>query len=208
MEKKEGRKFEEFIEGSNTFNGFSFNGCYGMSRDTFFKLLNIYMETGENLLDDYSAYIYSTWEDVDSDEMESIESANRKTQSFHRLLTAGIINEKRYYAEISKVETFLNNGIAHDAYLIKNARRIASMHAKKSRKEVYKLYGYACLSCGATENMTIDHVIPISKGGINDISNYQPLCFSCNSKKGIKKTDYRKKMKKLPVQIMDGYERN
>lgn len=195
MEKKEARKLEKFIEGSKTFNGFSFDGCYGMPRDTFFKLLNIYMETGENLLDDYSAYIYSTWEDVDSDGMESIESANRKTQSFHRLLTAGIINEKRYYTELSKVEVFLNNGIAHDAYLIKNARRIATRHAKKSREEVYKLHGYACLCCGTTKNITIDHVIPIYKGGENHISNYQPLCLSCNSKKGINKSDYRKKKK-------------
>ena len=52
-------------------------------------------------------------------------------------------------------------------------------------------YGRRCLCCGSTENLAFDHVIPISKGGPNIIYNAQPLCRSCNGKKGIQHIDYR-----------------
>jgi len=34
--------------------------------------------------------------------------------------------------------------------------------------------------------MTVDHIIPKSKGGANHISNYQPMCRKHNNKKGNK----------------------
>lgn len=53
-------------------------------------------------------------------------------------------------------------------------------------------YDNKCLCCGEIKKLTVDHVIPLSKGGDNDIHNIQPLCKSCNSKKHTKSTDYRK----------------
>lgn len=52
-------------------------------------------------------------------------------------------------------------------------------------------FGNVCLSCGATEGLTTDHVIPISAGGPNDIRNLQPLCARCNQRKNAKTIDYR-----------------
>ena len=53
-------------------------------------------------------------------------------------------------------------------------------------KLLKKQYGYRCPLCGKKEpeiTLTIDHVIPISKGGSNWIENIQPLCSFCNAKK-------------------------
>jgi len=36
------------------------------------------------------------------------------------------------------------------------------------------------------DKLTMDHIIPLSKGGIHRIDNVQPMCGSCNSKKSNK----------------------
>lgn len=54
-------------------------------------------------------------------------------------------------------------------------------------------YGNVCLRCKSTGiELTADHVIPVSKGGVSDISNIQPLCRRCNAIKGTLRTDYRR----------------
>ena len=46
-----------------------------------------------------------------------------------------------------------------------------------------------CVCCGnAPKIMTADHIIPISRGGDNNIENIQPLCNSCNASKLTKST--------------------
>ena len=53
-------------------------------------------------------------------------------------------------------------------------------------KEINKLLSSNCVNCGASESITLDHIIPISRGGRHSIGNLQSLCQSCNSSKNSK----------------------
>ncbi len=41
-----------------------------------------------------------------------------------------------------------------------------------------------CKFCGSKDSLEIDHIIPLSRGGTNELSNLQILCRTCNRKKG------------------------
>lgn len=66
------------------------------------------------------------------------------------------------------------------------------------RNQVYDRDGHSCLCCGSVDALTVDHIVPVAKGGDNDIDNLQTLCDQCNVQKGSKVVDYRSTSKKRP----------
>ena len=67
--------------------------------------------------------------------------------------------------------------------------------AEMLRYEVLKRAKFHCELCGISAKekaLEVDHILPRSKGGEDDISNLQALCYSCNAMKGNKDdTDFR-----------------
>ncbi len=58
------------------------------------------------------------------------------------------------------------------------------MNISPSRSMIYKRDNHTCQYCGARSRLTIDHVIPRSKGGEDSWENLVVACSSCNTKKG------------------------
>jgi 5-methylcytosine-specific restriction endonuclease McrA len=55
---------------------------------------------------------------------------------------------------------------------------------KPSRSLIYKRDGHKCQYCGSTRRLTIDHVIPRSRGGKDTWENLVVACSTCNTRKG------------------------
>lgn len=53
-----------------------------------------------------------------------------------------------------------------------------------SRTNVYKRDGYQCVYCSRRESLTLDHVLPRSRGGKDSWHNLVTACQRCNTEKG------------------------
>ena len=67
------------------------------------------------------------------------------------------------------------------------------------RWQVFDRDDFKCVACGKSANdgaiLHVDHILPRSKGGKNELDNYQTLCHLCNIGKSNKSNkDLRKKM--------------
>jgi 5-methylcytosine-specific restriction endonuclease McrA len=58
-------------------------------------------------------------------------------------------------------------------------------HRRKiTRRAVFARDGWTCQYCGARANLTVDHVVPRSKGGHSTWENIVASCAPCNRRKG------------------------
>ncbi len=113
---------------------------------------------------------------------------------------------KREYYERNREEVIARS----EEWDENNAEKVKQFKANNSRKrkaakyasrgnftakefeELCERYGNKCLCCGDAEALLeADHVVPLTRGGSDDISNIQPLCGSCNRKKFVNIVDYR-----------------
>lgn len=71
---------------------------------------------------------------------------------------------------------------------MKKRRKITgSIRSKERREEVAKYYGLQCQYCGVKltlKSLEVDHDMPLSRGGTNELGNLIACCHSCNNRKG------------------------
>lgn len=106
------------------------------------------------------------------------------------------IDNKKWYKEYQKEYRKTEKYKISTKNTNHNRRKQIKNTNKKERitleqwQEILKLQNNKCIGCGREFNdelkPTLDHIIPLSKGGLHTIDNIQALCQSCNSKKGAK----------------------
>ena len=107
------------------------------------------------------------------------------------------------YTEDQRIELIQICQEKLNEYIEKRGKRIFE-HRRKSagyisgsiRYNVLKDAKFRCELCGVsadTKALEVDHIIPRNKGGTDEISNLQALCYSCNAMKRDKdSTEFRK----------------
>ena len=79
----------------------------------------------------------------------------------------------------------------HDKIMVNGyrsrARKSGAVIEDFDELSVWQYWGETCAYCGSTEDLTLDHIVPLSQGGPHSFDNLCVACRSCNASKGAKK---------------------
>ena len=67
---------------------------------------------------------------------------------------------------------------------LQNYVRVPYYGIALSRHNVLRRDNYSCQYCGSPKNLTLDHLMPRSRGGETDWLNLVTACMHCNTRKG------------------------
>lgn len=133
------------------------------------------------------------------DDIYSFDGVNLTKQAILRVLLGLCEQGTVVHVENSNPATFFNIGIVtpkYSAFLAapKNSQKSRPPKrksiSKSIRHEVFKRDEFKCVECGATKEDTrlhIDHILPVSQGGSDELDNLQTLCEECNLAKSNRK---------------------
>lgn len=106
--------------------------------------------------------------------------------SLHRAVVL-VLKEKAEVLEESAVpirtsgRSFVKPQVIRLVYLV----RVPRYEARKiTRRALFARDDYACQYCGSSARLTVDHVVPRSRGGDSGWENVVTSCAPCNSRKG------------------------
>lgn len=142
---------------------------------------------------------WSSYEDRDADGLYWVKTTQRELareielfsrQAVHRelkaLVGAGAVKMKRG-AGFDAVSLYAVNfdvlEKVAECYVAKPPHERRAI-PRKQRKRVFARDDNRCTYCGNTSDLSIDHCIPVSKGGSDDDQNLVTACLPCNNKKG------------------------
>ena len=102
---------------------------------------------------------------------------------------AHIEQAKDFYSVENAIKQKKKHGKCNGYYYVDTQNKAYKRKIKRKnysdeeRKIIYNKSGGRCELCGQQillQNMTLDHIIPLSMGGKDDMENLQAACFACN----------------------------
>jgi 5-methylcytosine-specific restriction endonuclease McrA len=132
---------------------------------------------------------------------------NKLIYDFNMRIAAIFVKRKKYKKILEKSPHHLSNTRFELSPYITRVKRLWYSRNRRAKIDasdetittkdwidICERWGNKCLCCGKPGNyltLTLDHVFPLIDGGQHKKNNIQPLCKSCNSRKGAKYIDYR-----------------
>lgn len=107
-----------------------------------------------------------------------LESYQEMKEALNALVDANLISSRRVEDAYGPTTRWFANT---DKNLI--SERISGSTWAKLRALVFERDSMACVYCGNCEELECDHLVPISKGGTNEMSNLVTACRACNNAK-------------------------
>jgi hypothetical protein len=94
---------------------------------------------------------------------------------------------------IRDYETYCSERAARKAAVdkhVKAQRNVVDSKRDEFLTALEERDGLCCKACGSVEKLQIDHILPVSLGGLSELDNLQLLCSLCNNSKGDREMDY------------------
>ena len=109
----------------------------------------------------------------------------RKSRAAARALIRRTIEEHPDAGDPFKVA----GNLLYDEFRIMGLERPEPMPRRQgftvnASRRIWDRDGWQCVTCGTSKDLTVDHVVPVSKGGSDEDDNLQTMCRSCNARKG------------------------
>lgn len=104
-----------------------------------------------------------------------------------------------YKANPEKITMLFRERVLRRRTLLYNAK---GEYSPEQAKMLLVAQGNACAYCGKKSDFSLDHKVPLFRGGTNDISNLQWLCRSHNSRKNTRTDEEYRKIASIPSATM------
>ena len=142
-----------------------------------------------------------------SDAIKVMKHSTRKTKGYYvldtftnRVLWKHMTNEEIVQLKRDKTESV-------DIKRNSNGKIKRRTYSQDTRKLIYNNAGGCCELCGRKllfEDMSLDHVIPLSRGGIDNVENLSCVCYEDNQfKNNILPDDFMERITKIFIYQME-----